>query len=238
MAIRFAKSGLKDAVGLGELASVASPAALRRHAQDLANLALDRTVRLAVTGLRGSGKTVFITALTHHLLQGRELPFLSAVEEDRFLGAKLLPARPGDPPAFPFAEGRAALTAAEPSWPPPTEGLSMLRLRLRFAAKGALRRRLAEHRVLHLEIIDYPGEWLLDLPLLEQSFTTWSAQVMEAAEQPPRAVLAKNWRNFVAGLDPAAPAETHEVARAATLYTDYLERTQKEAGLSQVQPGR
>jgi predicted YcjX-like family ATPase len=113
-----------------------------------------------------------------------------------------------------------------------------LRLQHRFAAKGALRRRLAEHRSLILEIIDYPGEWLLDLPLLEQSYAAWSAQVLAAAEQAPRAELAKDWRSFVAGLDGAAPADAHQVARAAELYTRYLERCQSEAGLSQVQPGR
>jgi predicted YcjX-like family ATPase len=238
MAHRFAKSGLKDFAGLGDLASLASPATLQRHAQDLANLALDRTLRLAVTGLRGGGKTVFITAITHHLLHGRELPFLSAVQDERLLGARLLPPREGDPPPFPFAEARAALGAAKPSWPAPTERLSTLRLRLRFVAKGALRRRLAEHRTLNLEIIDYPGEWLLDLPLLEQSYADWSAQTLLAAERPPRAELAKEWRSFLAELDPTGPADADQVARAAALYTRYLERCQTEAGLSQVQPGR
>ena len=238
MAIGSARSGLRDFAGLGDLASLVSPAALGRHARDVADLALDRTVRLAVTGLRGGGKTVFITALTHHLLQGRELPFLSAVQEERLLGAKLMPPRPGDPPPFPFERARAALAAAEPSWPAPTERLSALRLRLRFIAKGAIRRRLSEHRSLNLEIIDYPGEWLLDLPLLEQDFATWSAQALAAAERPPRAALASDWRNFLAGLDPAAPADPRQVAEAAALYTRYLERCQSEAGLSQVQPGR
>ncbi len=241
MAVRFAKSGLKDfaglGAGLGDLASLASPAALQRHALDLANLAQGRTLRLAVTGLRGGGKTVFITAVVHHLLQGRELPFLRAAHEERLLGAKLLPAREGAPP-FPFAEARAALAAAKPSWPAPTERLSTLRLRLRFAAKGALRRRLAEHRTLNLEIIDYPGEWLLDLPLLELSYPDWSAQTLAAAERAPRAALAKDWRSFIAGLDPAAPADAHQVAQAAALYTRYLGRCQDEAGLSQLQPGR
>jgi len=232
VAIRFARSGL------GELASLASPAALQRHAQDLADLALDRTLRLAVTGLRGGGKTVFITAIAHHLLLGRELPFLSAMQEERLLGAKLMPPRPSDPPPFPFASARAALAAAEPSWPAPTERLSALRLRLRFLAKGVLRRRLAEHRSLNLEIIDYPGEWLLDLPLLEQAYADWSAQTLAAAERPPRAALAKDWRNYVAGLHPGAPADPRQAAQAAALYTRYLERCQVEAGLSMVQPGR
>jgi uncharacterized protein len=242
VAIRSARSALKDfaglGAGLGELATLASPKSLQRHAQDLANLAQGRTLRLAVTGLRGGGKTVFITAMTHHLLRGVELPFLSAVQEDRLLGAKLLPPRPGDPPPFPFAEARAALAATEPSWPAPTERLSTLRLRLRFVAKGALRRRLAEHRSLNLEIIDYPGEWLLDLPLLEQSYADWSAQTLAAAQRPPRAALAKDWRESLAALDPAAPADPAQAARAAALYTRYLERCQAEAGLSQVQPGR
>jgi predicted YcjX-like family ATPase len=232
MALRLAKTGL------GDLAALASPAALQRHAEDLVNLTFDRTLRLAVTGLRGSGKTVFITTVAHHLLHGRELPFLGAAHEERLLGAKLLPPREGDPPPFPFAEARAALAAAKPAWPAPTERLSTLRLRLRFAATGAIRRRLAEHRTLNLEIIDYPGEWLLDLPLLEQSYAAWSAQTLAAAERPPRAELAKDWRSFIAGLDAAAPADAHQVAQAAALYTRYLERCQEEAGLSQVQPGR
>jgi predicted YcjX-like family ATPase len=238
MAIRSARSGLRDLAGFGGLASFVSPSALQRHAQDIAELALDRTLRLAVTGLRGSGKTVFITAITHHLLLGRELPFLSAVQEERLLGAKLMPPRPGDPPPFPFAQARAALAAATPTWPAPTERLSALRLRLRFTAKGALRRRLSEHRSLNLEIIDYPGEWLLDLPLLEQSYVDWSADTLAATERPPRAALAKDWRNFLAGLDPAAPAEPRQAAQAAALYTRYLLRCQAEAGLSRVQPGR
>jgi len=236
MALRLDPSGSRDFVG--DLASLVSPANLQRHAQDLANLALDRTLRLAVTGLRGSGKTVFITALTHHLLQGRELPFLKAVHEDRWLGAKLLPPREGDPSPFPFEQARAALAAAEPSWPPATDRLSSLRLQLRFAATGVLRRHLAEHRSLNLEIIDYPGEWLLDLPLLEQSYAAWSAQVLATAETAPRVALAKDWRSFVAGLDPAAPADAQQAARAAALYTRYLVRCQVVAGLSQVQPGR
>ncbi|MGH6945363.1 MAG: YcjX family protein, partial [Geminicoccaceae bacterium] len=97
MASRYAWPGLK------ELASLASPAEVQETFREVADLVLDRTVRLAVTGLRNSGKTVFITAATHHLLEGRELPFLASAQEERLLGARLLPPRPGDLPAFPFA---------------------------------------------------------------------------------------------------------------------------------------
>ena len=95
-------------LGLRDLGFVPSPGELQRGLEDLAGLAFDRTLRLAVTGLRQGGKTVFITALVHHLLSGRELPFLTAAHEGRLLGARLLPTREGDLPAFPFAAARAA----------------------------------------------------------------------------------------------------------------------------------
>jgi predicted YcjX-like family ATPase len=231
MATPFVWNGLKD------LTSLAAPAQWQQGLKDLADLALDRTLRLAVTGLRGGGKTVFITLAAHHLLQPRELPFLAAVQENRLLGARLLPHLAGDLPRFPFEEARAALAAAEPRWPAATERLSTLRLQLRFAVKGALRRRLGEHRLLNVQIIDYPGEWLLDLPLLEQDYATWSAATLAAAAAPARAALARDWRNFIATLDLNAPEVAGQARQAAALYTDYLHRCQ-DAGLGLLQPGR
>jgi hypothetical protein len=229
---RTAWSTLKDA------ANLVSPAELQRGIEDLAGLARQQILRLAVTGLRQGGKTVFVTALVHHLLSGRELPFLGAAQEGCLLGARLLPPRPGDLPAFPFARARAALAAPEPRWPEPTRSLSALRLELRFAIKGVLRRQFGPHRSLTLMIIDYPGEWLLDLPLLDQSYEEWSIATLDLAEEAPRAPLAEDWGRFLAGLDPSAPAAPELAARAAALYTAYLKRCQREAGLGLLQPGR
>jgi predicted YcjX-like family ATPase len=231
MASRLPWMSLRDLTGL------ASPAQWQRSLKDVTDLALERTLRLAVTGLRGGGKTVFITMAVHHLLSARELPFLSAIQEGRLLGARLLPPEPGDLPAFPFASARAALAAAEPHWPAATRALSALRLQLRFRVKGALRRRLGEHRTLSVQIIDYPGEWLLDLPLLEQSYEAWSAATLRLAEGPARAALAKDWLSFIAALDLGRPADAAEARRAAELYTAYLHRCQ-HAGLGLLQPGR
>ena len=223
---------------LKDVASLPSPAELQRGLEDVAGLARQQVLRLAVTGLRQGGKTVFVTTLVHHLLSGRELPFLGAAQEGRLLGARLLSPRPGDLPAFPFAQARAALAAPEPRWPEPTTSLSALRLELRYGIKGALRRRLGPHRSLILMIIDYPGEWLLDLPLLEQSYEAWSIATLDLAEAPPRAPLAEEWRRFLATLDPAAPPAPDQTAWAVILYTEYLKRCQREAGLGLLQPGR
>jgi predicted YcjX-like family ATPase len=229
---RSSWSAFRDAV------SLPSPAELQRGVEDLAGIARQQILRLAVTGLRQGGKTVFVTALVHHLLSGRELPFLSAAQEGRLLGARLLPPRPGDLPAFPFAQARAALAAPEPRWPEPTRSLSALRLELRFAIKGVLRRRLGPHRSLILMVIDYPGEWLLDLPLLEQTYEAWSTATIELSTTAPRAQFAGEWRRYIESLDPGRPATPAEAARAADLYKAYLHRCQREAGLGLLQPGR
>ena len=223
---------------LKDVASLPSPADLQRGIEDLAGLARQQILRLAVTGLRQGGKTVFVTALVHHLLSGRELPFLGVAQEGRLLGARLLAPRPGDLPAFPFAQARAALAAPEPRWPEPTRSLSALRLELRFAIKGALRRRLGPHRSLILMIIDYPGEWLLDLPLLEQTYEAWSTGTLDLAATSPRAEFAEDWRRHMDQLDLGGPAKADLAAHAAARYTAYLKRCQREAGLSLLQPGR
>ena len=54
---------------------------------------------------------------------------------------------------------------------------------------------------LTLEIIDYPGEWLLDLPLLEESFAQFSQDALALAEQPLRRAAAAAWLAGLAGFD-------------------------------------
>jgi predicted YcjX-like family ATPase len=228
-------ASLYDWAGLRDLGL---PSRLQGALGELADLAFDRTLRVAVTGLRQSGKTVFITTLVHHLLAGQELPFLTAAKEGRLRGARLLPPRAGAPPPFPFTSARGELAAPEPSWPDPTHALASLRLAIRFAPTGLVRRQLADHRTLQLEIIDYPGEWLLDLPLLERDFEDWSRDMLALSETEPRARLSKDWRDHLASLDPSAPAVEEDAARAAALYTRYLLACQQEEGLSFLQPGR
>ena len=67
----------------------------------LADRVRDRHLRLAVTGLRRSGKTVLITTIVHHLLDAHDLPFLQAAHEGRYLGARLVGTDRST--AFPFA---------------------------------------------------------------------------------------------------------------------------------------
>lgn len=210
---------------------------LQRNVEDLVNLTLDRTVRLAVTGLRQSGKTVFITTLVHHLLSGQELPFFTPIKQKRLLGARLLPPDAGDLPGFPFETACEALAVEPPDWPEPTRGLSSLRLELRVANTGFIARQLGDYRSQQVEIIDYPGEWLLDLPMLEQSYDMWSESMIALANASERHQLANDWLEAIGRPLPTSGSERDRAATLAGLYRRYLEAAQA-AGLSLLQPGR
>ncbi|MDW8123873.1 MAG: YcjX family protein [Geminicoccaceae bacterium] len=202
----------------------------------LADRALDRQIRLAVTGLRRAGKTVFVTALVRHLLDAQGLPFLRAVHEQRYLGARLLPVDRGE--AFPFERYEAALAREPPHWPEPTERLFRLRLALRFRGESALAQAIRPVRELELEIVDYPGEWLLDLPLLEASFEEFSYEAFALAAVPPRAELARAWLARAHGLDQSSPPDPRALAELVCAYRDYLRACRDRLGLFYVVPGR
>ncbi len=68
-----------------------------------------------------------------------------------------------------------------------------------------LLRHFKDTSTLYLEIVDYPGEWLLDLPMLAQDYLSWSRQ-MTGLLQGQRAEWSARWRQLCAGLDPLAPA--------------------------------
>ena len=49
-------------------------------------------------------------------------------------------------------------------------------------------------RTLTLDIVDYPGEWLLDLPLLDKSYEQWSAESLAQLRGTAAApALAAGW---------------------------------------------
>ncbi|MGI9449981.1 MAG: YcjX family protein [Geminicoccaceae bacterium] len=219
------------------LPAVPGVRSVTQDVEDLINLTLNRTVRLAVTGLRQSGKTVFITTAVHHLLSGQELPFFTPVKQKRLLGARMLPKNVGDLPTFPFDAAREALIDEPPSWPAPTRGLSSLCLELRIANTGFIARQFGEYRSQQVEIIDYPGEWLLDLPMMEQSFEEWSGAMIAKARSPARRGLANDWLQAVEQPVATGGAERDRAATLAGLYRRYLQDAQA-AGFSLLQPGR
>ena len=212
---------------------------LQNEFNSLVNRGMDRHLRLAVTGLSRSGKTAFITAFVNqllHLHSGARLPLFSAAREERLLGVKRVPQRDLGISRFTYDEGIAQLHGTPPSWPTPTRGVSEIRLALRYRSNESLLRHFKDTSTLYLEIVDYPGEWLLDLPMLEQNYLDWSRQ-MGGLLQGDRAEWAKPWLALCQQCDPLAPADENQLAAIAQAYTDYLHRCKQE-GLHFIQPGR
>jgi hypothetical protein len=200
------------------------------------------SVRLAITGLSRAGKTVFATALAANLLAAprdpRRLAKLPAAAEGRIALVREAPAT-ATAQRFPLADAFDALARAA-AWPRPTTHLSGLALELEIeAAETAWLEREAgvTRRQVRLELCDYPGEWLLDLPLLEQSFEIWSARELARAAEPARAALAAPWRAAIAGLSLESAAGPAAIESVVAAFRAYLEAC-RAAGLVALTPGR
>src|SRR5947208_1574213 len=174
------------------------------------------TIRLGVTGLSGAGKTVFITALVHQLLHGGRLPVFEALSSGRMARARLEPQPDDAVPRFDYETHVRALTE-ERRWPESPSRISELRLVIEYQSG-----RGGRDRTLTLDIVDYPGEWLLDLPLLATSYSQWSADTLKLSRSGPRALLAAPWRRHLATLDPEMPENETAAREAAQLFTQYL----------------
>jgi len=196
------------------------------------------TLRLGVTGLAGAGKTVFITALVHALLKEARLPLFDAYAQGRIARAYLEPQPDDDLPRFTYEDHVAALTGPDRRWPESTRRLSQLRLTIDYTPLGLLARNFGLG-FLHIDIIDYPGEWLLDLPLMTMSYSQWSAAMVEASRAEPRATLARDWHALLKTLDPLARADEALATKSAGLFTSYLAQGRsREISLSTLPPGR
>jgi hypothetical protein len=206
------------------------------------NRTLDKQVKLAVTGLSRSGKTVFITSLVHQLLHGledRRLPFFQIVSSDRLRGTKILPQPDMHIPTFRYDRAIEQLCGDPPTWPEPTNGISEVRLAIRYLSNNPLLKRMSPIKTLYVDIVDYPGEWLLDLPLLELSYEEWSEQIAHLCEMEPRATLSQEWRTLLETLDLTNEAEDSTLRQISQLYTDFLYRCKEpQYNLSLLQPGR
>ena len=141
------------------------------------------TVRLGVTGLSRAGKTVFITALIHGLTRGGRFPVFEPFATGRIARARLEPQPDDAVPRFDY-ENHVRTLIEERRWPNSTVDISELRLVIDY------QRQNGADRTLTLDIVDYPGEWLLDLPLLNKSYEQWSAESLALSREGPRAKLA------------------------------------------------
>ncbi|WP_158227211.1 YcjX family GTP-binding protein [Mangrovitalea sediminis] len=212
------------------------------HLRERWNRLQDRTVRIAVTGLSQSGKTNFIISTVNQLLHPTRLPRFvrpETGEKIEILGTRLFQL-PDQIPPFPYLELLESLQHASPAWPLPTDRLRGVRVGIRYRTLGGLLSKGSD-RILYVDLLDYPGEWLLDLPITGLTFQAWSETVLEQCRHEPRQSLAQEWLLAARGMNVMAPfsvEQDHAVQRIQRLYTQFLQRCKAEPyHLSYLQPG-
>ena len=174
------------------------------------------TLRVGVTGLSRAGKTAFLTSAAANLLARRWA---------------LAPLGAGDVPRFDQARHLARLAKDPPDWPERTDAVSLL------ALTTSLKRGALPARQVRLEFLDYPGEWLIDLPMLTQSYAQWSAATLKRLADPGIAAITAPFLAFSRALAAKAPADEALAHAGTRLYREMLGKL-REAGLAFLQPGR
>ncbi|MGV1756474.1 YcjX family protein [Rhizobium sp. A22-96] len=195
------------------------------------------TIRLGVTGLSRSGKTVFISSLVHNLLNGGRLPLFEPVQSGRVSSVRLEPQPDDAVPRFQYEDHIRSLVK-ERIWPDSTRAISELRITLEYQSASGWNRLFSPGR-LSIDIVDYPGEWLLDLPLLGKNFRTFSDETLALAATGIRAELSQDWLAMTENADIAAPADEMKARELATAFAWYLKACKSdERSLSTLPPGR
>lgn len=190
-------------------------------------------VRLGVTGLSRAGKTVFITALVANLLERGRMPQLKAANAGRIQAVYLQPQPDMTLPRFAYEDHLAALTGDTPHWPVSTRSVSELRLSFLVQPAGFLGG-LTGPRRLHLDIVDYPGEWLSDLSLLDKTYAEWSEAVLDRLAKDPSAA---EYLAMARAEDGALRLDEPRAQSLARVYTDWL-MSARRSGRADCTPGR
>ncbi|MCB2134870.1 MAG: YcjX family protein [Rhodobacteraceae bacterium] len=219
-------------MGLGDFADDLARG-LEGVAAGVSGAFFEPVIRLGVTGLSRAGKTVFITALVANLLDRGRMPGLRAASEGRILSAFLQPQPDNTVPRFDYETYLAALTGPDPHWPDSTRAVSELRLSFRVQPAGFLGGWRGP-RTVHLDIVDYPGEWLLDLALLDKRYEDWAAETLTrmSGREAGAGYLAK-----VATVDGSAERSEPLAQELAKAFAGYLQAARAD-GYSDCAPGR
>ncbi|MFC6635386.1 YcjX family protein [Microbulbifer taiwanensis] len=214
----------------------------RREARDKSHWAaerlLDRRVCIGITGLSGAGKSTLLTSLIYQLSHPHkaQLPGFAPALNGDLLGAELKPALDSGLPPFDYEQCLEALLSQPPRWPESTREVSAMELHIHLRR----RRRLAgpETRTLILELRDYPGEWLMDLPLLQMGYRDWCRHQSHIIGGDARAGLAPQLISQLAALQPHAAADSAQLDALWRDYRQFLLDCRSRRKLSYLQPGR
>ncbi|QIR14179.1 YcjX family protein [Shewanella aestuarii] len=217
---------------------------ISRKAQSIVHRSSDRHVRLAVTGLSGAGKTAFITGLVNQLLHAginydkNPLPLWQVARDGRLLGVKRTLQPDLAIASFDYQTAMEALGGDPAQWPASTRNITELRLAIKYQPEQGVLAKLTDSATLYVDIVDYPGEWLLDLPMLKQDFTAWCLAQQQSILRLQSSSLYPEFAQLVTQLDLTALANEQELKTIADTYQQLLQDMVHKQGFYFAQPGR
>lgn len=204
---------------------------------------MSKKISIGVTGFARSGKTVFICAFIQALLTGEAwsqrrgqgpLARFAPFERGQIKSVKVKTSQRTDLPQFPFKKVRESLTGVSSAWPQPTEGVSRIYVEIKYAP---LRRFMNREKTLMVELVDFPGEWLIDLPMLEMTYEEWSETILENAALGRRSKWSEVYRRRVGDLLTSQDFDEDLIEELSDEWLGYLNESIKN-GYTLNQPGR
>src|SRR5690606_10592830 len=111
-----------------------------------------------------------------------------AIRSGRITNIRLEPQPDDAIPRFQYEDHVDALVNQR-IWPDSTRAISELRVTIDFESASGWGKYLSRGSI-SIDIVDYPGEWLLDLPLLDMDYLTFCRQAEELSKQSVRHELA------------------------------------------------
>jgi predicted YcjX-like family ATPase len=200
-------------------------------------------VRLAVTGLSRAGKTVFVTSMLSNLVAyakgAQVLHRLDAMGlKQRIVSIEEMAPDVSPIARFPYSGHLEAMAADDPTWPDRTSDITEIIFEIRLSQAESLKGRLLGDRVIRLIVSDYPGEWLLDLPLLKQSFRDWSHSMHVAMTSGTLRNQSKRYLELLASINPNAQAADEKAKQLHVEYKKMLIDARDKEGSRFLQPGR
>lgn len=193
--------------------------------------------RITITGLSRSGKSMLFTSLMTTLKQRSEgnyncLPLLESlpVELVESVGLDSIDGYE----LFPIEGHLQSLERQE--WPKPTEKIYGFKLTIRLKQTGRFKKHFLSHKKVVVEILDYPGEWITDMPMLHKTFSQWSDSSWAQQMTEPQRYYAHSWHQFTEDFDFESQPDEQSINQLVDAYRDYLLQA-KQGGISMLQPG-
>jgi predicted YcjX-like family ATPase len=148
-------------------------------------------IEIAVVGLSESGKTVYITSLINHLLrkdlngvlEGLYIEVEPCTQPNTdFLDMLISPLQTIKKHSifkdvaeakFPYENYFESFINGTYQWPKRTQNITSYILKITYRTEGS-----AAINSLNIRLIDYPGEYYADFPMLKQNYAEWSNTII------------------------------------------------------------